>query len=465
LGSMLPRFLNFLLVRLHTDVFPPEDYGVITKLLAYVAVLNVVYMFGMETAYFRFATKPGADERKIFNLTQTVVITISVVFSVVLILFMHPIALAMDVGTHQNIILWLVAVMFIDALVAIPFARLRLQKKAVRFATGKIINILIVVVLNIYFLTMSFNPAVGIDYIIISTVLANSFYLIFFFQTLISWRPTYSAALTPAIATYAYPVMLTGLAGMTNEMFSRQTLDWWLPEDFYPGQSAAYALGVFGACYKFAMLMNLAVQAFRFAAEPFFFSNAVDKESPPLFARVNHYFVIVCCVLLLGVSINIDLVKYLLGSELYWEGLHIVPILLLGYLFLGIYYNMSIWFKITDRTYFGTIITIGGAIITIAANYLLIPHLGYLGSSYATLICYSSMTIACYLIGQRYFPIPYEIGKSILYISITMGLVYAVNAIPVATELMSHGFHLMVLALYILAVYLVEKKGFEQASN
>jgi O-antigen/teichoic acid export membrane protein len=165
------------------------------------------------------------------------------------------------------------------------------------------------------------------------------------------------------------------------------------------------------------------------------------------------------------VSINLDIVKYLLGSALYWEGLHIVPILLLGYLFLGIYYNMSIWFKITDRTYFGTIITIGGAIVTVVANYLLIPYLGYLGSSYATLICYASMTVACYVLGQRFYPIPYDIGKSILYVAFTTLLVYIVNAIPLEPLWLSHGFHFLVLGVYLIAIYLIEKKGFQQASN
>ena len=168
-------------------------------------------------------------------------------------------------------------------------------------------------------------------------------------------------------------------------MFSRQTLDWWLPANFYPGQSSKYALGIFSACYKLSVLMGLAIQAFRYAAEPFFFSNASDKQSPTLFARVNHYFVIVCCILLLGVGTNLDILKYFLGDSKYWQGLAVVPILLVGYLFQGIYYNLTIWFKLTDKTYYATIITVAGAIITIAANYVLIPIAGYLGSSLGNL--------------------------------------------------------------------------------
>jgi len=465
LGSIVPRFLNFLLVRLHTDVFAPEAYGTITKLFAYVAVINIIFMFGMETAYFRYATKLGAEEKRVFNLTQTIVISISVLLSVIFILQANPIAQALAIPGHADLVIWLVVIMLIDAIVAIPFARLRLEKKAIKFAAGKLINILILVGLNLYFLKMSFNPEIGVGYVVLANLVANAFYLIFFARTLLAWRPVFDRTLSPNIFRYAYPVMLMGLAGMTNEMFSRLTLEWWLPKDFYPGKSGDYALGIFGASYKFAMLMSLAVQAFRYAAEPFFFSNALDKNSPQLFAKVNHYFVIVCCVLLLTVSINMDLLKYFLGSSEYWEGLSIVPILLVGYLFLGVYYNFSIWYKLTDKTHYGTLITVGGAIITIGLNYLLIPTLGYVGSSWVTLICYFSMAVACYVLGQKFYPIPYSISKSLAYILVTVGLVYVVNLLEFPTSWIATGFHGMVLILYLIAIYLLEKRYFQQAAS
>jgi O-antigen/teichoic acid export membrane protein len=259
--------------------------------------------------------------------------------------------------------------------------------------------------------------------------------------------------------------MFTGLAGMTNETFSRLTLDWWLPENFYKGQTSEYALGIFGACYKFGVLMNLAVQAFRYAAEPFFFSNAADKGSPTLFARVNHYFIIVCCVLLLGVCINLDILKHFLGKEEYWQGLSIVPILLLGYLLLGVYYNISVWFKLTDKTYYGTIITVGGVFITIAANYTLIPLAGYFGSSWATFLCYFSMTVACYLLGQKYYPMPYDVGKSIAYIAVTVGIIYAVNPISINNQWLATTFHAVVIVAYLLVIYLLERKQLRFTSN
>jgi O-antigen/teichoic acid export membrane protein len=459
LGSILPRFLSFLLVRLHTNVFSPDEYGVITKVYAYVAVVNIVFIFGMETAYFRFASKPGLEEKKIFNLAQTVVIAISTILSIGFIFLANPLSETLSVPGRSNLVIWLVVIMFIDALAAIPFARLRLQKKALRFATGKLLNIAILVGLNLFFLkfSSSYNPDVSL--VILANLAANAFYLFFFAPALLSWRPTYDKEISPTMYRYAYPIMLTGLAGMTNEMFSRITLEEWLPEGFYGAKSEEYALGVFGACYKLAMLMNLAIQAFRYAAEPFFFSNAAEKSSPQLFARLNHYFIIVCCIILLSVSINLDVLKYFLGDPAYWEGLHIVPVLLLAYLFLGIYYNFSVWFKLTDKTFYGTVITVGGVIITVVANYLLIPVAGYTGSAFAALLCYFGMTWLCYMLGQRFYPIPYTVSRSLIYIVFTVGLVYAVNAVPIEEQIMATAFHMAVILVYIIAIYLLEGRN------
>jgi O-antigen/teichoic acid export membrane protein len=465
MGSMLPKFLNFLLVRLHTDVFPPDQYGVVTKLLGYVAVLNVIYTFGMETAYFRFATREGADEHKIFNITQTVVVAISLFGTCVFIAFATPLANVLQLPGSENVIIWISLLMFVDAIVSIPFARLRLQKKATLFATYRLINIVVLIGLNVYFLKYAFDPAVGVNYIFIANMIANGFYLAFFFRVLIQWKPVYDPLLSPRIFTYAYPVMITGLAGMTNEMFSRLTLDSWLPPGFYPGRSSEYAVGIFGACYKFGMFMSLTVQAFRYAAEPFFFSNASDRNSPTLFATINHYFVIVCCIILLGVSMNMDLIKYFLGDPAYFEGISIVPILLLGFLFLGVYYNLSVWFKLTDRTYYGTVLAVGGAIVTILGNYLLIPVAGYVGSSWAMLACYFSMTVACYLIGQRYYPIPYRVFADVTYIVCTAMLVVIVGHFDFGAQVLNSAFHFAVIALYLIVIYFIERKYFQRPAK
>jgi len=459
LGSILPRVLNFLLVPLHTiNMFGQAEYGQITKLYAFAGVINIVYMFGMETAFFRFSTKPDADRQRIFNLSQTTVVFISLLLSVVFISFSSPIARSLNIEAHPEFIIWLTLTMLVDALVAIPFARLRLQKKALLFAAAKIINVCVLISLNYWFLKLNFDPAIGIGYVFLANLIANAFFILFFLKTLVTWRPAWDKTISPQMIHYAYPVMITGVAGMINEMFSRSMLDWWLPENFYAGTTREEAGGIFGACYKFAVFMNLGIQAFRYAAEPFFFSNSADKNGPSLFARVNHYFVIVCCVVLLGISINMDIFKFMVGEE-FWAGISIVPILLLAYLFLGIYYNLSVWFKLTDKTYFGTIITLLGAFITVAGNFILIPVAGYMGSSIAALLCYFTMAVACYMIGQRYYPIPYTIVKDIGYIILTWCIILAVTTVSFSSQLANTGFHLLVIIIFCGGIFLIERKN------
>lgn len=460
LGSILPRVLNFLLLPLHTkNMFDQAEYGQITKLYAFVGVINIVYMFGMETAFFRFSTKPDADKQHIFNLSQTTVFSISLFLSIVFIFFSSPIASAFNIASHPEFITWLTLTMLVDALVAIPFARLRLEKKAMTFAFVKILNVLVLIGLNYYFLKLNFNPEVGIGYVFLANLIANSLFILFFIKTFLSWRPAWDKTISPHMLQYAYPVMITGVAGMINEMFSRSMLDWWLPENFYPNTTREEAGGIFGACYKFAVFMSLGIQAFRYAAEPFFFSNAADKNSPELFARVNHYFVIVCCLVLLGITINLDFIKLFFIGKQYWAGLGIVPVLLLAYLFLGIYYNMSVWFKLSNMTHYGTLITLIGAFITVIGNFLLIPIAGYMGSSIAALLCYFTMTVVCYLIGQRYFPIPYTIAKDGGYIIVTYGIATLVAGIIFSNWWVNLGFDLIVILIYSGVIFLIERSG------
>ncbi len=479
LGSIIPRMLNFFLVILHTRIFLPADYGIYINLYAWVAFLNVIYLFGMETTYFRFATREGADEQKVFRITQTFVIIISVSLSLIILLFSIPLSQKFNVPGHAEFIAWLAILMFVDASVSIPFARLRLRKKALQFASAKIINVAIQVGLNLYFLLIIYTPSMGIGYLLLANLIANLFYLLFFSRTLISWRPAWNKEQFSSMFKYAFPIMLTGLAGMINEMFSRVMLVWWLPENFYPGKSSDYALGVFGACYRFSVIMNLAVQAFRFAAEPFFFSHAAHKDSPFLFAKVNHYFTILCCFIILSVTVNLDILKYLLANA-YWEGLGVVPILLIAVMFLGIYYNFSAWFKLTDKTYYGTLITAGGLVLTMLMNYLLIPILGYMGSSWATLICYFSMLVACYILGQKYYPIPYKITSEIGYLFLTIILMelsgatsypfmmetyFVLSKINLSPQpqLIFTCYHILIMTIFLAIVYWRERKYWQSS--
>jgi O-antigen/teichoic acid export membrane protein len=463
LGSIVPRFLNFLLFPLHTRIFAPEEYGVFTYLMSFVALLNVVFTFGMETAFFRFANRPGADPTRIFNVAQTWVMIISTGLSLVFIAFAAGISSMLGSTGHADFIVWLSAILWIDNIVAIPFARLRLQQKPLQFALYKISNVVILTGLNLYFLLVAFDAEVGIGYVFLANLIANAFYLLFFLKTLVRWRPAFDSAFLKPMLTYGYPIMLTGIAGMMNEFFSRILLQHWLPANFYPGRSAEFAVGVFGSAYRFAVFMSLAVQAFRMAAEPFFFSQAGNKNSPQLFAKVNHYFIITGCFILLLVGINLDVLKLLLLKNAdYWVSLPVVPILLLGYLLLGVYYNLSVWFKLTDRPQVGTVITVGAAVATIVLNYFIIPVAGYEGSSWITVAVYGSMAVVCYVLGQKYYPIPYRAASGLLYILVTYVLVVTVNTITFSSQVMATTFHLLTLAGFVALIFLIEKKHWQQ---
>ena len=433
-STILGRLLNYLLVPFYTDVFQPGEYGVVTDFYAYVAFFNVLYLFGLETTYFRLAGKTPSEQAKAFNQVQTLVILNAILITSVLVFFATPICELLQYPGQERFIYWLAAVMMIDAIVAIPFARLRLQGKSRRFALTKLFNIAVNISLNLIFIL--WLPAICADgcgdwflvnfqsgndpwvgYVFLSNLIANALFLLLLGDVLLQFRPVIAADRLKFMLSYAIPIMFLGLAGVTNEMLSRAMLKYRLPENFYEGLSSLGALGVFGACYKLSVFMTLAIQAFKYAAEPFFFSKAADRDSPELFAKVMHGFVIFTAMLMMAVIVNIGPIGTLfLRSEIYRTGLDVVPWLLLGGLFLGIYYNLSVWFKLTDRTQYGAYISGAGAVITIALNWLLIPAYGYMASALITAGSYFVMCWLSYSFGQRYFRVPYQTVKGLVYI-------------------------------------------------
>jgi O-antigen/teichoic acid export membrane protein len=451
LSSMVGRAINFLLVPVYTSLLLPAEYGIVTELYTYAAFLNILYLFGMETTYFRFANKEGANEVHIFNHVNTQVLFGSGLISLLIVFFAPNIAAYLNIGNSVNRIddyiyyIWyIVLILFTDAALAIAFARLRLQNKAFWFASVKLMNIFLTVLFNVILLwgiptlldstyispgvktsiLKWYDPKDLVSYIFIANLLANLLQLPFLLKVFKGFRLVWDTYLYKPMLVYALPLMVMGLTGMINEMLDRLILRELLPANFYPGRDKLHALGVYGACYKLSMFMTLSIQAFRYAAEPFFFSRASDKNSPQLFADIMKWFVLVCLLIFLGVSLNIDLFKHFLGNEKYWEGLGVVPILLLANLFLGMYYNLAVWFKLTDKTYWGLYISFFGAGITIAGNIVFIPILGYMGAAWVTLACYFSVTAVSYLLGHKYYPIPYPIVKILCWIGSASLLVY-----------------------------------------
>ncbi|QHL88377.1 oligosaccharide flippase family protein [Nibribacter ruber] len=476
LSSIVGRALNYLLVPLYTGIFAREEYAVVTKLYAIVAFLNIVYTYGMETAFFRYANKPGADKKELYQKVQTLVLTTSLTLTGVLLLFNSSIAASLGYPKHNEYIIWLAITIAVDAIVAIPFARLRLENQAARFAIIRLTNIFLVIGGNLFFLLFCrhvyegkylpelrplveaiYNPDLGVGYIFVVNMVANLLFIPMLWREFADFKFKLALAEMKPMLVYAFPILVMGLAGATNEMLSRIMLEDWLPEGFYPGTTNEQALGVFGANYKLAIMMSLMIQAFRYSAEPFFFSQAQEKNSPATFAVVMRWFVIVCAFAYLGISANLDIFQYFLGQKEYRTGMEIVPVLLLAYLFNGVYYNLTVWFKLTDKTHYGTYITIFGAIVTVVANFLLIPVLGYMGSAVAAFLCYFLMAVVCYVIGQKYFPVPYPIKAIFGYLLLASGLIWLAYAWGIENFWIRQVYHLGLCLVFLAVVWVVEK--------
>lgn len=480
LSSIVGRALNYLLVPIYTDIFLPEEYGVVSYLYAFVGFFNILYTYGMETAFFRFANQPGADRDKLYNEVLSLILCSSILFTGIIILASGAIVDYKDYPAEfQRYINWLALILAIDAIVAIPFARLRLQNKAVKFASIKLITILLTVGANLLFLVVFHNiyqgnylqelqplvnplydPDFGIGYIFLINLVANALLIPMLWKEFSSFRFELNTELLRPMFIYAYPLLFMGLAGMVNEVIDRILLEEWLPAGFYPDKSNMAAVGIYSACYKLSIFMTLAIQAFRYAAEPFFFSQAEEKDSPQSFALIMKWFVIVCAFIFLFISANLEDFALLLRSSEYREGIMVVPVLLLANLFLGVYYNLSVWFKLTDKTKYGTYISFGGAAITIIFNLLLIPVLGYMGSAIATFICYFSMALASYLLGNRHYPIPYPTKTIVAYILLATGLVWVALEVDIENFWLRHAYHLAVCAVFLVIVWLRERPRF-----
>jgi O-antigen/teichoic acid export membrane protein len=340
LSSILGRALTFALVPLYTAQFAPGEYGIVTDLYAYVAFLNIVFTYGMETAYFRFANRPGTDRRQLYDQVMSLLLCSSLVLSGLLVLLSGPIADILRYPDRTIYIVWLAIILGLDAVVAVPFARLRLENKATKFAAVRFTNTLVNVGLSLFFIVFCrevyegrflpelrplvariYSPTLGVGYIFLINLIANALYIPLLWRELLDFRFRLNLAAVRPMLRYAYPLMLMGLAGMVNEVIDRILLKYWLPEGFYPGQTNLTAVGIYGACYKLAIFMSLVIQAFRYAAEPFFFSQAADKNSPATFALVLKWFTLCCAVIFVVISVFIEDFGLLLRNPEYRTGL------------------------------------------------------------------------------------------------------------------------------------------------
>lgn len=478
ISSILGKSINFLLVPLYTGYLPKEDLGSFTMLYALIAFLNVVFTFGMETSYFRFATGKGLDPKTVFQNAQTLVTVVGLSLGIILFLLAGKLSQLFEYEGKTHLFQWAAMILSIDALMALPFARLRLDGRSLTFALLKLFNILLNVGLNVLFIVVAYhiiagdilqvfypfvdnwyNPEWGVDYILLANLLANLLILPIIWKLAGQWKLQLKRSILLPMWKYALPLLFMGLAGVTNEVFSRGLFEYSLPENFYPGLSSREAGGVFGANFKLAILMSLIIQAFKYAAEPFFFQQAENKNNPQLFAKVMHWFIIFCTFLMVAVSVNLRLIGQLFfQAEGYALALPMVPILLMGYLFLGIYYNLSIWFKITDQTQFSFYITLIGAIVTVLIILTLVPVLGFIGGALSTFGSYLVMTLLCYFIGQKHYPIPYQTKKDVSYLVIAFLFSYGGFLLDTGSFVLNFTLHSSIILLYGALIFLLEKK-------
>ena len=469
LSSIVGRLLNYLLVPLYTRIFDPAQYGVVSEFYAIVTFLIVLYTYGLETALFRFSSK-SEEKEKVYSNSLFMILFSSSLFSGVLILFSSKISNALGYPSNANYIIWFALILAFDALTALPFARLRQEGRAKKFAFLKLLNIFSNIVFNLFFLlylpvickanpqsifNTIYDPTIGVGYVFIANLIASGVTFIFLVKEYSKIVFPIDKVLIKEIIIYSIPLLIAGFAGMINETLDRAILKYLTPNK----ATAMYQLGIYSACYKLSILLTLFVQTFRYASEPFFFSNQNKEGSKELYAKVMDYFVFICSLIFLFIMLYLDIIKGFIGKQFH-EGLFVVPILLMANLFLGIYLNLSIWYKLSGQTKYGAWFSMIGALITISMNFALIPIYGYLGAAWATLICYGAMMIMSYWIGQKFYPIPYHVKNNLLFIvgAVVVWLVskYSLELLPISISAKINSstgivfaFHSFLLLLYI----------------
>lgn len=437
--TIVGRFLNYFLVPLYTYNIATQDYGVVSELYAYVAFLMIILTYGMETAFFRFSQ--DYDKSKVYNTALFSLMVSTTLFLLITFLSLSPICSAMQYSNHKTYIALFLIILALDALRAIPYALLRRENMAKRFAFIKTVDIFSNILFNLFFIALCpilydkgfyiitswFNPNDLVLYIFISNCLASFISFILLIPQFSQFRFNIDFKLLKRMLVYGFPVMIGGLAGMINETFDRIALKHLvtIPDNITDtAKIAEYKMsqiGIYGACYKLSIVISLFIQAFKFAAEPFFFSKMKQQDAKKSYSEVMTAFVIFLCFIFLVVMGYIDLFQYFMGKD-YRIGIMVVPILLMANIFLGIYYNLSIWYKVSDKTKYGAYIALIGAAITLIGNYFLVPILGYKGAAWTTLICYFVISLLCYLIGQKFYPVAYKVKRIAFYILFSLGL-------------------------------------------
>lgn len=478
LGTILPRFLNYFLTPILTRAFIPAEYGIHSELYSYISFLNVIFTYGMETTFFNFNAKLD-NKKEVFNTALLSLIGSSILFSLILMLFTGTFASALSTpnATYTpSLLIWCIFIMASDAVTCIPFARLRTENRQGTFVFLKASNVIINFGLTVFFISFCkkaydscednfmaslYNPEIGIGYCFLANLIANLITVVLVSRQFAALTLRLNTELLKEMLRYTWPLIILGLAGMVNETLDRIILKRLMPDK----AQAQIDQGIYGACYKIAILMTIFVQAFRYAAEPFFFGKAREKDSKKTYAVVMKYFVIFCLVLFLGTIMNLDWIKYLIDGR-YWSGLKVVPILLTANLCLGIVYNLSIWYKLSGQTKYGAFISVAGALITIVINVLFVPHFSYVACAWATLAAYGGMMVLSYIWGQKNFPIKYNIRAMSVYVLLSL-LLYLLSLTysGMHSEMLKIVLNNLLILLFVWMIYKLEINNLKKLNS
>ena len=415
LSSIIGKFLNYLLVPLYTYALArTADYGIVTNIYAWTALLLVLLTYGMETGFFRFANREDYDAPTVYKTAFSTLLFTSALFTLLVIIFHQPIANVLGYPDHAEFVEMMFATVAIDAFACIPFAYLRYKKKPIVFASLKLLFVILNIAFNILFLVILGKN--DVFYVFLSNILATTIQTLCLLPFTMPKGGHFDGQVLRDMLKYSLPLLILGVAGIMN-----QTLDRILFPYLYTGADAQAQLGIYGACFKVAMVMMMFTQAFRYAYEPFVFAKHKDRQSVEAYADAMKYYIIFSYLILLGVIFYLDIFRYIVSSA-YWEGLKIVPIVLWTYVFQGIYFNLSFWYKLTDETKWGAYFSLIGLAITLVLQIIGVPRIGYWASCGSSLVCYFCIMLLSYFIGQKKAPIPYDLKRIGGYTALTIGL-------------------------------------------
>ena len=448
LSSIIGKFLNYLLVPLYTYALArTSDYGIVTNIYAWTALLLVILTYGMETGFFRFANREDYDSQTVYKTAFLTLLCSSAVFTMLVVIFHQPIANALGYPDHSEFVEMMFATVAIDAFACIPFAYLRYQKRPIAFAALKLLFVILNIAFNILFLVILGKN--DVFYVFLSNILATTIQTLCLLPLTLPKGGQFSAPVLKEMLRYSLPLLVLGVAGIMN-----QTLDRILFPYLYTGADAQAQLGIYGACFKVAMVMMMFTQAFRYAYEPFVFSKHKDRQSVEAYADAMKYYIIFSYLILLGVIFYLDIFRYIVSSA-YWEGLKIVPVVLWTYVFQGVYFNLSFWYKLTDETKWGAYFSLIGLVITLVLQIVGVPRIGYWASCGSSLVCYFCIMLMSYFIGQKKAPIPYDLKSIGGYTALTIGLLavyYALRLYYISNMWLLMGIGTLLIAIYLIVM-------------